>query len=91
MSEFQDAIDRFGDEDVVCLEVYGREFIAVVWEDPDHGVIANMRFGSGRHHTAIEPDLNKLVERDSIRGVNVVSVNGAREMERSDEWQSYNR
>lgn len=70
--------DRLYDEDVVCLEVYGTEFVAVVWKDPDRGTIANLRFGSGRHHTAINPEFSRLLDRDSIHGVNVVSMDNAR-------------
>ncbi|MFW5918517.1 MAG: hypothetical protein ACOCR0_03435, partial [Haloferacaceae archaeon] len=59
------------------LEVYGREFVAIVWEDPIHGLIANLRFGSGRHHTAIDPELDRLLGRDSVQGVYVVSMDKA--------------
>lgn len=75
------AIERLGDPDVLCLEVYGRELVAIVWEDPERGPIANLRFGSGRHHTAVDPDLDKLVGRDSVEGVNVVSMDGAVEVD----------
>lgn len=72
--------NRLHDDDVICLEVYGTEFVAIVWEHPDHGVIANMRFGSGRHHTGVGIELERMLARDSIQGVNVVSLGDAREM-----------
>lgn len=65
------------DDDVVCLEAYGTEYIAVIWIDPAHGPIANLRFGSGRHQTLLNPDLEKVVGRDSVEHVNVVSLEEA--------------
>jgi hypothetical protein len=78
VSERSDAYEaRLQDDDVICLEVYGTEFVAVVWEDPRHGTVANMRFGSGRHHTGVGIELGEMLARDSIQGVNVVSTERA--------------
>lgn len=76
-----DAVELLSEPDTVCMEFYGREFVAVVWEDPHHGPIANLRFGSGRHHTAVGFDPEKLASRDSIRGVNIVTPDGGRTIE----------
>ena len=73
-------LQELKDENTLCLEVYGTEFVAIVWEDQDHGLIANMRFGSGRHHTAVDIELEKMLSRNPIRGVNVVSMDKAREV-----------
>ncbi len=81
-SELSDAYAaRLQDDDVICLEVYGTEFVAIVWEEPKRGTIANMRFGSGRHHTGVGIELEKMLARDSIQGVNVVSMEKARKMD----------
>lgn len=72
--------NRLYDDDVICLEVYGTEFVAIVWTDSDLGVVANMRFGSGRHHTAVGIELEKMLYRDSVRGVNIVSMADAEEI-----------
>jgi len=70
----QEKLDR---DEVVCLEVFGSKFVAVVFSSPDHGLVANLRFGSGRHHTLVRPDLDRIVDHPSVQGVNVVDVSDA--------------
>jgi hypothetical protein len=69
--------ERLDEDHVLCLEVYGKYFVGIVWKDPEHGKIANLRYGSGRHHTLVDPDLESLVDHDSVEGVNVVGIDGA--------------
>lgn len=64
-------------DEVVCLEVFGSKFVAVVFSSPDQGLVANHRFGSGRHHTLVRADLDRIVNHPSVQEVNVVDVSDA--------------
>jgi hypothetical protein len=75
-----DVMERLEDEDVLCTEVYGREYVAVIWQNNEHGIIANLRFGGGCHKTLVDPDVEKILTRDSVEAANVVTVNGATEV-----------
>lgn len=65
------------DDDVLCLEVFGSAFVATVWHTPEHGIIANLRFGSGRQHTIVRPDFDRMVGHPTVSKVNVVRLSDA--------------
>lgn len=48
------------ESDVLHAELWCNEWVAVAWHDATHGVIVNLRFGSGRHETAVGADLDRL-------------------------------
>lgn len=57
------AFNEMDKEKNICIEVWNRKFVGIIWHDPENGLIMNARFGSGRHHTAVGLEIEKALEQ----------------------------